>query len=140
MSQQTGLRYDTARLLLWVLAVLRPRGWLFTRCPRAQGLFGWIGNPGSGLWADEEAAVDTAGKQDVRALEDKYLAKAQTGANPSLGLKQQLLPSTDPACRLWLSVSATCPGALRTGCACMLWHMRAFAVWPSCRLVGYKCK
>ena len=45
----------------------------------AQGLFGWIGAPASGLWADRQALIGQADSADVKKLESKYV-KASAGA------------------------------------------------------------
>jgi len=49
-------------------------------CAFEQGLFGWIGAPASGLWADRQALIGQADSADVKKLEDKYV-KASAGAS-----------------------------------------------------------
>ena len=41
-----------------------------------QGLFGWIGAPASGLWADRQALIGQADSADVKKLESKYVRAA----------------------------------------------------------------
>ena len=43
-----------------------------------QGLFGWIGDPITGLLQDRQAAVEVADQKDIKELELKYIRKAES--------------------------------------------------------------
>ena len=43
-----------------------------------QGLFGWIGDPITGLLQDRQAAVEVADQMDIKKLELKYIHKAES--------------------------------------------------------------
>lgn len=49
-----------------------------------QSLYGWIGNPDSGLLGDRQAAEEVADNRDIKQLEQKYIRKAQRGGTCSI--------------------------------------------------------
>lgn len=41
-----------------------------------QGLFGWIGNHSTGLFAEEQEAIEDADSPGEKAVEDKYVHRS----------------------------------------------------------------
>lgn len=59
-----------------------------------QSLYGWIGNPDSGLLGDRQAAEEVADNRDIKQLEQKYIRKARRGGKRSIANLHTLCEQT----------------------------------------------